>query len=178
MNAYEIDALVTGLRKTHGSSDPFILAGNEGFKLFYKELGGLLGFYCSVLGTGVICLNNRIDDDVARMVAAHELGHGLLHSGTDAGSICPDYSLWSSKSRTEYEANAFAAHLLIPTEKLLSRLDELACDPGSTGDTPASLAAYFSCDENLLLIKIKELRRMGKRLKLPIDPDHMFLRSR
>ncbi|MCQ2426878.1 MAG: ImmA/IrrE family metallo-endopeptidase [Clostridia bacterium] len=177
IQAAQIEKYAEGLINEYGTTDPLRIARAEGFRLYHKELGGLLGFYCRMLGTDVICLNSSLSDDVSRLVAAHELGHGLLHCDAADRTVLPELTLWDMLSQTEYEANAFASHLLIPTESLLQRLGELSYEDGCTADSPSSLAAYFGCDVNLLLIKVKELRRMGMKLKLPFNPDTMFLSS-
>ena len=168
-----IEARASGLAALHGTRCPLRIARAEGFRIYHSELGGLRGFYSRILGFDVICINNRLDEREERTVAAHELGHGILHSGPEQPTI-PDADLWRN-TMAECEANAFAAHLLIPTDALCERLAE--CGEGTGADAPEALAAFFCCDVNLILFKIKELRKQGMLFNLPFDPDALFLKS-
>lgn len=52
----------------------------------------------------------------ARFVVAHELGHHLLHAGTDHFSMCTgEISAGGSRFRVEAEASDFAGEQLVPT---------------------------------------------------------------
>lgn len=64
-------------------------------------------------------LNPRIDERLKEMVIAHELGHDQRHRDiAKAGQHLKEFSLFRMKNTTEYEANAFAAHILLPNDEV------------------------------------------------------------
>ena len=69
----------------------------------------------------------------------------------------------------EYEANAFAAHLLIDDEELVHYLKQ--------GYDVAQLSAAMNTNINLMLIKLNEMNRMGRNYELPYVPHADFLKS-
>ena len=71
--------------------------------------------------------------------------------------------------RTEYEANAFAAHLLIDDEELAELVRE--------GYDAEAAASMLCVDVNLLLIKVQQMQKLGVPLKLPYAPDGAFFRN-
>lgn len=69
--------------------------------------------------------------------------------------------------REEYEANVFAAHLLLD-EAEVHRLAEEGYDI-------VSLAKMLHTDINLLLIKLHEMQKKGYAMRLPEKPRANFL---
>ena len=72
-------------------------------------------------------------------------------------------------SRIEYEANAFAAHLLLPDEEVLGLL--------RSGRSLSETASLMNVGPDLLLIKLTEMERLGTDLRLPFEPDGTFLKG-
>ena len=62
------------------------------------------------------------------------------------------------RTKHEYEANAFASHLIID-------------------DDVVQLSAAMGTNINLMLIKLNELNRMGWQLNLPYVPHSDFLKN-
>ena len=104
-----------------------------------------------------------------RIVCAHELGHDDLHRELAMNSALQEFMLYDMKTRPEYEANVYAAHLLLDENKIL----ELSHD----GRGLFQIAAEMSTDINLLLIKINEMNRQGWEIDLPYIPKGNFLRN-
>ena len=103
-----------------------------------------------------------------RMTCAHELGHILLHKDILAGNVpLLEYELFDIRNSTEYEANVFAADLLIDE----AELNELVMEGGDV----VSIASALDINVNLLLIKLIEMRRDGKELQVPFTPERGFL---
>jgi Zn-dependent peptidase ImmA (M78 family) len=97
------------------------LIRGEGIELRYPDLGGeVSGVLVRQEGGMVIGVNRRHVKTRQRFTAAHELGHALLHKGTevhhDAGFRLNLRSDRSSKGidPEEVEANHFAACILMP----------------------------------------------------------------
>lgn len=86
---------------------------------------------------GVIAISQQAyDSHKWRFVLAHELGHFLMHPETDQFALCTSADVWSryKASRTEAEANVFAAELLMPKSLMEPLCD---CDRPSLHDISA-----------------------------------------
>jgi len=159
----------TALR-AKGYRDLLSLAREEGIRVNYREdFENLLGMYTCILDIRFIYLNSRLEGPLETMVFAHEIGHDQLHQDQVQGTLLLENSLFDSTSRTEYEANAFAAHLLLDDEEVLEYLRE--------GMELSSVSRLMNVNENLLLIKLSELKRLGMELNLPFEPDSQFFQK-
>lgn len=88
------------------------------------------------------------------MVIAHELGHDQRHRKmAKAGQPLKEFFLFSMKDTTEYEANAFASHILLENTEIYSLARQ--------GYDVVRLAKYMSVDINLMLIKLQEMNRLA-----------------
>ena len=67
-------------RKRYGSRDPFEIARQLGINVMLcKNFGSLKGMYRVIKRNRFIFLNNSLDENMLRIVCAHELGHDQLH---------------------------------------------------------------------------------------------------
>ena len=82
---------------------------------------------------------------MARIVCAHELGHHLLHREFATFGF-EETSLFSPASRREYEANLFAAELLIADKEIAELLEY--------GYTEEQIAAAIGMDKQLTELKL------------------------
>ena len=73
------------------------------------------------------------------------------------------------KNNTEYEANAFASHLLIPTREFIELSRE--------GLTIGEIASVMNTEINIALIKWKELVSLGYDLVSPMDTRGDFMKN-
>lgn len=84
----------------------------------YEPLDGMDGRIVRDGDAAIITVNNAITfDGQKRFVIAHELGHFFLHPSTRQIETVNSFETnnWSEKQETEeYEANLFAAELLMP----------------------------------------------------------------
>lgn len=126
----------------------------------------LLGLYTAKMHQRVILLNSRVEGFIRLMVLAHEIGHDQLHRNYASCSFLQEETLFFKGDRIEYEANAFAAHLLIDEKEMMMYL--------RFGMSVEDAAKNLGVDVNLLLIKLKEMKNMGMDLALPFEPDAMF----
>ena len=69
----------------------------------------------------------------------------------------------------EYEANAFASHLIIDDDELIYLMKQ--------DYDVVQLSAAMGTNINLMLIKLNELNRMGWQLNLPYVPRSDFLKN-
>lgn len=157
------------LKKARGR-DMVQLAKNLGIKVKFFDLGGVLGVYTCKLKSRFIYVNRDIEDEhLLNMVVAHEIGHDALHRHLACHALYDDAPL-SYLNRTEMEANKIAAHLLISTEDLL--------EAAEYSDDVYSLASALLVNENLLIIKLNELNKMGYEFNPSLTADNMFLNKK
>ena len=143
--AREIRKRAADIVRQYGTRDPFALAREMHIELLVRELGTLKGFYKDVYGTPFIFLSRRLTRGEARLVCAHELGHHLLHRQFAAFGF-EEVSVFSPASRREYEANLFAAELLLDTKEVF--------DAARAGYTAAQIAAALGADVRLVDLKL------------------------
>lgn len=91
----------------------------------YEPLGGMDGRIVRRGNTAIITVNSTLTyKGQIRFVIAHELGHYFLHPNTrQVESVTRDQTNdWSEKQEAEeYEANLFAAELLMPSAMFAAR---------------------------------------------------------
>lgn len=134
--------------KKYGTRDPFKMAKQCGVELSVKNLGSLKGFYKVIYDTPFIFLNSSLAPKEARLVCAHELGHHALHRAAARVGF-EEFSLFSENSRREYEANLFAAVLLISTDEIKDLID--------CGYTSEQIAVALGIDKRIAELKISTL---------------------
>lgn len=151
-----------------GTRDPLALAEALGVYVHQLEdFRELLGMYTYRQRERHILLNAHMGPELTQLVCAHELGHDALHRQLARRGTLPELSLFDMRTAPEYEANAFAAHLLIDDGLLLEQLRQ--------GRDVAELAALLGTNLNLVLVKLHELNRLGWQLDLPYIPRGDFL---
>lgn len=143
--AREIRKSAADAVRQYGTRDPFTLAREMHIELLVRELGTLKGFYKDVYGTPFIFLSRHLSRGEATLVCAHELGHHLLHRQFAAFGF-EEVSVFSPASRREYEANLFAAELLLDTKEVF--------DAARAGGTAAQIAAELGADVRLVELKL------------------------
>lgn len=157
------------LVQQYGTRDPVSIAEQSGIYLHYLcGLTDLLGMYTYRNKERHIILNADLDHIHRKMVVAHELGHDSLHRAkAKVGSGLQEFSLFYMKSRMEYEANAFASHVLIDNHQLLECL--------KSGYDVVAASNEFGVNINLMLVKLAELNRLGYHFNLPYIPGNDFM---
>lgn len=154
MRGYVHSTAQNYIRK-YPSRDPFAILEDLGvivrFSSGYKST---LGYTQYILRTYFVVINDALPEEIKRIVAAHELGHVLLHKDKlRQGAIAP-CNLAVCTDQMEYEANLFAAELLLTDDAFL---------PGSGGD--AETLSYICAKQNLpaelVMYKIRALQDRG-----------------
>ena len=113
-----IETIVHKLKTRYDTNNPFELMDILGIELFRHPLGKRMGCYMLIQRTKCIFLNADIENEyMERIVAAHELGHAILHPKINCYFL-RNYTLYS-KDTHEIEANKFAAELLLPDDIFL-----------------------------------------------------------
>ena len=137
----------------YGTHDPFELTEYVGAEVYFADLGELKGMYTDIQNHRFLVINNQLDEDTARIVCAHELGHDQLHRSLVSSAFLSETDLFNPADRTEYEANQFAAELLLPDDTVIQMAQE--------GMTIDEIAANTRTDVNLVALKLKTLSRRG-----------------
>jgi Zn-dependent peptidase ImmA (M78 family) len=139
-----IKAIIGGLLETYGVKDLYELLNSLEITIIKKELsvGKKARFYRDVFGNEYIFIVPGLNQIEERYILAHELGHALLH-----GHISNEFyfSSYINKGRLEYEADCFAAELLIDESNLEKQyIEDMSID---------QLTSYFGVSRKLIEYK-------------------------
>ncbi len=142
-----------------GDNNPFNIARDIGIQvIFCDHFSALKGMYTVVKRNRFIFINSNLSEKMQRIVCAHELGHDQLHRHLAKNVALQEFMLYEMASTPEYEANIFAAELLIDTKEIL----EYIYDYEYSAD---QLASIFKTDVNLIALKLGYLRELGYDLR-------------
>lgn len=162
-----IDRLCHSIIRKHETSDPFQLAKELGVHIEYDDIGSIKGYYCCMNRIPLIVLNKDLDENLAKLVCAHELGHDRLHRNLAVLSPLRDVG-FNNPARHEMEANRFAANILVPENEFM----EFA----SFGYSDEQIASALNIRVELVQIKSELLRQSGIQLRLNELPRNDFLK--
>jgi Zn-dependent peptidase ImmA (M78 family) len=141
--------------------NPFKIAKELGVHVMWRrDFVELKGMYKVISRNRFIFINGNLDEFEQRVVCAHELGHDLLHR--EIATTHFETTLYDVQNRIEYEANIFAADLLIDDNEVI----ELISDGAENGNTESGIAATLGVSVDLLLIKLGEMNRRGYSFEL------------
>lgn len=172
MDSHRIYHRANDLVKRYGTRDPQQIARELGIRIYETDaLRDLLGMYAFRWNHRLIVLNARLDHYTRQMVLAHEIGHDQLHRDLAKAeqSGLREFVLFNMKNTTEYEANAFAAHILLDNDEVYARARE--------GYDVVQTAQMMCSNINLMLIKMQEMDKLNYDLRIPYDPDSRFFRK-
>lgn len=167
----EIYNKANSIVKSCGTRDTLKIARELGIYVhFIDDLNELLGMYTYRHKERHILLNSNMEYMVMQMVCGHEIGHDSCHRDLAKGNTSlPEFVLFDMRTKHEYEANAFAAHLIIDDDALIDYLRQ--------GYDVVQLSSAMGTNINLMLIKLNEMNRMGWRLNIPYMPNSDFLKN-
>ena len=161
--------LAESLKLKYKTEDPFDLAEALGIFVSFKPLGHLKGFYCLMNRERHIVINEALGREERRVVCAHELGHDRLHQNFARFVVLRDLMLYDMSSKPEYEANVFAANLLI-------------CDSDITALEQdydfREMGSILRIDPNLVTFKLLSMTSRGYRYNISQKIDSAFLGKR
>lgn len=129
----------------------------------------LLGMYFCKWRHRAILLHPDLEVHVRKCIIAHELGYDQFHRAEAEKGPMQEFSLFKMTNVMEYEANAFASHIILDTDETLRQIHE--------GATVVEIAQRACVDINLVLIKVEELRKMGYDLTVPGETNGSFLKK-
>lgn len=141
-----IKEIVTGLIEVYGTKNVYELVDLLHIKLIKRKLPtGVKGkFFRDVFDNEFIFISDELSPQEEKQVIAHELGHAILHTKLTISYYTENHLL--NKDQIEYQANKFAAELLIPDDIDLSTYDSM---------TTKELSCLLEVSEKLIELKFK-----------------------
>lgn len=169
----EISRKVRKTVKKYGSEDPSVLCRRIGIYVLFKDMGTDDTSIKAVLIRSrriiSVIVNSNLSSEVMKFIIAHELGHAVLHAGTEQFT---DRIAFNEVSLMEVEANVFAAELLIPDSDAL--LEEMK----KSEYTVFQLASEYGVPYELMAYKLDVMRKEGYDVPaVPYEPDSRFLKN-
>ena len=146
--------LADSLAVRYGTRNPFHLADAMGVRVVScPDFQKLEGMYKVILGERFVFLKGSLSRRRAGEILAHELGHDALHREMGEDNIVQEHFLVDMTAKPEYEANLFAAQLLVPEKELLSLLRE--------GKSGREAAMSLRIHPTLVELKLRILKEKG-----------------
>ncbi|MCL2461021.1 MAG: ImmA/IrrE family metallo-endopeptidase [Defluviitaleaceae bacterium] len=160
-----------GLARKYHTRDPYEICDALGVRVRLKDLGTQIKayyFYQSRIRN--IVVNYNVSEAVRGILAAHELGHDRLHRDIAMMRGFQEIEMFNATHPMEYEANLFAAELLIDEGELLGLLND---NEKSFFDVAREL--YIPAA--LLDFKFRVLKYKGYRIEAPYIANGDFLKD-
>ncbi len=169
-----ICSLVQNIRNKYAENNPFKLCEEMGIVTLFAPMGpspaACKGFFLTQSRIKSITINSDLSEDFQRIICAHELGHAMLHRDRSGVNAFHDFSFFDSIDRLEYEANIFAAELLLPDDEVLKILND------DLSFFQAASKLYVPAE--LLDFKFRTLKWKGyKVIEPPINANGNFLKK-
>ena len=150
--------------------DPYEICNALGIYVRQHDLGTeIKAYYFYQSRIRNIVINYNVNAALQRILVAHELGHDRLHKETAMMKGFQEFELFNRTNPTEYEANIFAAEVLIDDDELLdlfNRDDMGFFDVASELYVPAGLLDF----------KLRVLKYKGYRIEAPYIANGDFLK--
>lgn len=159
-----IQATADDLVAKYDSRDPFVIAKAEGIEVVYRTFDRLKGFYTRFDDQSFIVLNQELSPVEMKLTCAHELGHDQLHQELAEDRILQEFMFYDLTRQPEYEANLFAAGLLLDEADVREGLE--------AREDFFVLAAKLEVDPMLLHLKLRLMDFPAENLP---DYDDRFL---
>ena len=166
-----ISNVVAGLTHRFHTRDPYDLCAALGIEVRQKDLGtDIKAYYFYQSRISTIVLNWNVTSTIQRIVLAHELGHDRLHKEIAMSKGFQEIELFDRTKPTEYEANLFAAELLIEDQEVLELLNDREMsffDAARELYVPAALLDF----------KFRVMKYKGYRVEAPYIANGDFLKN-
>jgi Zn-dependent peptidase ImmA (M78 family) len=156
-NALLIAKTAEDFVRKYGTRNPYKIAQEKGIHIKYRDdYVRLKGMYLVVLNNRFIYINSKLDENKQNIVCAHELGHDTFHKSEAEKAFIQEFELYDMNTRREYEANVFAASLLISDARMLEYVYK--------GYDTERIAKITNTDINLVALKADILIHKGYKL--------------
>lgn len=133
----------------------------------YQKLKGFCFVSCK---TTYVVLGSQLSEPEKRIVAAHELGHVVLHRSLMKLAPMTDTAIYDMTSQTEYEANLFAADLLLTDEDIEAMAHDEEMDY-------FQMCQSLYASPELVSFKLFSLMKRGHQYNMPLNLNSGFLRK-
>lgn len=154
------------LKQCHISSPPVrveVIARKLAAEIHYEPFeGDISGMVYRHKDHVIIGVNSTHHPNRQRFTIAHEIGHVLLHKGTEVHidrtyrvNMRNDISS-QAVDRDEIEANRFAAALLMPEHMLIDDLQDMEID-SENGDNVGALANKYEVSLQAMTLRLQNL---------------------
>ena len=128
INYEDISAKALRIKRRYKENDPDRLCRDMGIKVIDHDtamsVDDFKGLSMVKSRIPVILLNSKLKEDLRQVVLAHEIGHVVLHRKLTALRGFHDFDLFGMNDQCEYEANVFAAELILDNEEVLDVLNQ------------------------------------------------------
>lgn len=159
------------LTRKYDTRNPYEICDALGVRIRVKDLGtDIKAYYFYQSRIRNIVLNRRVSEIVRRILVAHELGHDRLHKEIAMLKGFQEIELFDMVRPSEYEANIFAAELLINDAELLEKFNDR--DTSFFG-----IAQELCVPAALLDFKFRVMKHKGYRIEAPYIAHGDFLKN-
>ena len=166
-----ISRVIEKLSKKYQTRDPYELSDALGVRIRLMDLGSeIKAYYFYQSRISNIVLNSRVAEPIRRILVAHELGHDKLYKRMAMLKGFQEIELFDKTLPAEYEANIFAAELLIADRELLELLND---EDKSFFDVATELCVPAP----LLDFKFRVFKQKGYRIEPPYIANGDFLKD-
>lgn len=167
-NGYIYDETQKLIRK-YKTRDPFkimdamhVIVGETSS---FQKLKGFCFMSCKTI---YVQISSFLSEEEKQIVAAHELGHIILHRTQLKMAPMKDDTLYNMQDNTEYQANLFAADLLLS--------DADIADMAHNEDLDYfSLCSTLNSTPELMSFKLYSLTKRGQAYHMPMEIQSNFL---
>ena len=167
-NGYIYDETQKLIRK-YKTRDPFKIMDNMhvivGESSSFQKLKGFCFMSCKTI---YVQISSFLSEEEKQIVAAHELGHIILHRTQLKMAPMKDDTLYNMQDNTEYQANLFAADFLLS--------DADIADMAHNEDLDYfSLCSTLNSTPELMSFKLYSLTKRGQAYHMPMEIQSNFL---
>ena len=156
-----------------GETDPFRICEALGILTLFEPMGtypeACKGFFLAQSRKMAVTINSDLSEELQKIICAHELGHAVLHRKSVKLKAFHDFMLFDTISHYEYEANLFAAELLLRDKDVIEALNE--------GLSFFQAAQKLNVPDELLDFKLRAMKRKGYKFIAPISARSDFLKN-
>jgi len=167
-NGYIYDETQKLIRK-YKTRDPFkimeemhIIVGETSS---FQKLKGFCFMSCKTI---YVRISSFLSEEEKQIVAAHELGHIILHKTQLKMAPMKDDTLYNMQDNTEYQTNLFAADLLLADADIAEMAHNEDLDY-------FSLCSTLNSTPELMSFKLYSLTKRGQAYHMPMEIQSNFL---
>ena len=167
-----ISARAAEIKRRYRETDLFRLCRKMGIRVIIHDttlsVAAFKGFSIVKSRIPIILLNSGMKEDLMRVVLAHEIGHSVLHRELAAIRGFHDFDLFGMKDQCEFEANVFAAELILDSGEVMEMLNRDVTFFGA--------ARMLQVPPELLDFKFRVLKHQGYTVTPPMLESGDFLK--